>query len=857
MFFPRWLLPILLLTIMQKSNAADSVTLTRQWAERAFAPSERTANAISVEVVREDSPGDTKAGKCATGTPLSLGGIIYQRGIGTNSNATLRVQLPPSAKRLQGIYGPDDNVRENPATVGLKIVAGGKVLLDSGVLKGGSEPRPLDLALDGVRSLEIMIVDGGDGRTYDQMSFADLRVVKEDGSVVYLDECFAPTSANSGLQSEVPFSFTYGGQSSRDFLPSWTSELKEEKSGDDKVVRTLTFSDPTTKLEVCATATIFLDHPGVDWTLRFTNRGEAETPLIENLKALDVSVSPSMPCVRGDGYLGLSLRPLEHAAASEPLLLRLTGTLGGLERLNEFMPLADSIPVGFALDWGPKGALPAFDAFPFFTLDWGGAGSITAVGWTGQWSASLQRSASAMHLQAGLRNLRTVLKPGESIRSPRILQMFWQGGDAAFGQNLFRQTMFAHILPKQGEKTVFPPLAHTTSSWKETNTTTDEIERSYIDSFAPLGFETYWLDAWWFEGGHPKGIGNWGFPLDRVVAKERFPGGPRAVADYARGKGLSFLLWFAPEYVHPDAVLGREHPEWMLPKGASAGVINLGLPEARDFLIRYNNAAIQEYGVNWWRTDNHPELEHWKSADTDPNRQGLTEMRYVEGLYGLWDGMLKANPGLVIDNCALGGTRLDLETASRSVMLWRSDSVVPPLWNRRDYNVNAIQNQVMNFALNRYVPLTQSGSMGTSPYLIRSAFNGGLSFGEDTRPPDYPRSQLAEGIAECKRLRKYLTGDFYPILMPSESPDEWCVYQYHRAKEGDGCVFVFRRHESPYRSVDLKLRGIDPSAVYLLHEYRGYQPEPARKLTGAELLVYTAEVPEKPGSLLLEYVKQP
>jgi alpha-galactosidase len=235
----------------------------------------------------------------------------------------------------------------------------------------------------------------------------------------------------------------------------------------------------------------------------------------------------------------------------------------------------------------------------------------------------------------------------------------------------------------------------------------------------------------------------------------------------------------------------------------------------------------------------------------------MTEMRYVEGLYGLWDGMLQANPGLVIDNCALGGTRLDLETASRSVMLWRSDSVVPPLWNRRDYNVNAIQNQVMNFALNRYVPLTQSGSMGTSPYLIRSAFNGGLSFGEDTRPADYPRSQLAEGIAECKRLRKYLPGDFYPLHMPSESPEQWCAYQYHRPEEGDGCVFVFRRHESSYRSIDLKLRGIDPAAVYLLYEYRGYQPEPARKLMGAELLVYVPEVDEKPGSLLLEYAKMP
>jgi hypothetical protein len=552
------------------ANAMQNITLNQEiirnaeWADTAFSrPTTSAAAAVSVRVIHEDSPGDTKAGLAAVGTPIRLGGNVYQRGIGTNSNATLRVTLPAAAVRLQAVFGIDDNAAGTTATSGLRVVSGGASLLDSGTLSANDAPRTLDLPLEGISSFDLIIHDGGDGRSYDQMSFGDLRVILADGKTVWLDDALKDTAG--AIPTGLPFSFTYGGRHSSEFLASWDYEMTEEEPDAARRVRTITLSDPATKLEIRAVVTSFRDQPGTDWTLHFTNRGTVDTPLIENLQALDVGMEMPATVARGPDYLGLSLRPLDAAAAGQPVLSRLRGTLGGLERLDEFFPINDPLPVGAMMTWAPPTAVPAFEAFPFFTLDWGNAGCITAIGWTGQWTASAARPREALRLSAGLKNLRTVLRPGESIRSPRVLQMFWQGGDTAYGQNLFRQTMFAHVLPRRGGKTVFPPLAHTTSSWYETNGTTEAIEKTYIDSFAPIGFETYWLDAWWFEGGHPAGIGNWGFPIDRVVAKPRFPGGPKVVADYARAKGLDFVLWFAPEYVSPGALLGQEHPEWMLP----------------------------------------------------------------------------------------------------------------------------------------------------------------------------------------------------------------------------------------------------------------------------------------------------
>ena len=50
--------------------------------------------------------------------------------------------------------------------------------------------------------------------------------------------------------------------------------------------------------------------------------------------------------------------------------------------------------------------------------------------------------------------LHASLHPGESIRSPRILQVLWEGGDLDWGQNQFRRTMLAHIVPQRDGKPV-------------------------------------------------------------------------------------------------------------------------------------------------------------------------------------------------------------------------------------------------------------------------------------------------------------------------------------------------------------------------------------------------------------------
>ena len=94
-----------------------------------------------------------------------------------------------------------------------------------------------------------------------------------------------------GAASEVPFSFVYGGKTSGALIPDWTATVFEGGTFAAKCV----WTDPATGLDVRMAFATVPDYAVVEWTLRFTNTGTSDTPLIENLRALDTAFS------RGEG----------------------------------------------------------------------------------------------------------------------------------------------------------------------------------------------------------------------------------------------------------------------------------------------------------------------------------------------------------------------------------------------------------------------------------------------------------------------------------------------------------------------------------------------------------------------------
>ena len=107
-------------------------------------------------------------------------------------------------------------------------------------------------------------------------------------------------------------------------------------------------------------------------------------------------------------------------------------------------------------------------------------------------------------------------------------------------------------------------------------------------------------------------------------------------------------------------------------------MLDLSQKDCCDYLIKKIGDVIEEAHIKVYRQDyNFMPHSIWQAADAD-DRRGATENLYVQGYLRFWDALKERFPDLVIDSCASGGRRIDLETAKRSVVLHRCDGGCGP-----------------------------------------------------------------------------------------------------------------------------------------------------------------------------------
>jgi alpha-galactosidase len=344
-----------------------------------------------------------------------------------------------------------------------------------------------------------------------------------------------------------------------------------------------------------------------------------------------------------------------------------------------------------------------------------------------------------------------------------------------------------------------------------------------------LPYDYYWIDAGWYgpagsfspdvyTGEWARYVGHWN------INPRAHPNGLKPIADAAHQAGMKFLLWFEPERALTDTPWTVEHPAWFLGErkpGASL-LYNLGNPEARRALTDFISGMIRDVGIDCYRQDfNIEPLPYWRAADA-PDRQGMTEIRYVEGHYQFWDELLRRHPGLLIDNCASGGRRIDLETISRSIPLWRSDYQCHP-------NFDPAGGQMQTHGLSYWIPIHGCGTCGGThdprrgdTYNVRSNLSASLEFpiyfNQGDGVPDHPWEWQRRMIREFKRARPFFHGDYYPLTPGTAAADSWMAMQFHQPDPGAGMVLAFRRQDAPFVCANFRLHGLDPAAIYELSD---------------------------------------
>ena len=632
-----------------------------------------------------------------------------------------------------------------------------------------------------------------------------------------------------------PFAFEYGGKNSDRLILNWEYRAEKitskEPNAEEMVFHYL---DHSTGLRVSCFVTCFTDYRAIEWVLKFSNTSAKNSPLLEKVSALNETFT-----TKDEGVF-----ILHHARGSNA------------ERID-FQPIDESLQSGKEIYMTPSGGRSSdHTAFPFFNIEMPGSkGVMVAVGWTGKWCAGiLQTDSKSVRVRSGMEKMQLSLYPKEEIRSPKIALLFWHGEDRMVGHNEFRQFILAHHSRKINGSFAEYPLSGSfdygdPSPCGEYNCLTEKFAVALVERYKQFGIlpEVFWLDAGWYTGcgwDKPKGewwqnVGNW------TVDKERFPDGLRPVADAVHGVGAKLMVWFEPERVRPGTQLDKEHPEWMVKiKGRDDYLFDLGNKEARLWLTDYISAFLKKEGIDYYRQDfNFDPMPYWDASDK-PRRTGISEIRHIEGLYAYWDSLLVRFPKLLIDNCASGGRRLDLETTSRSAPLWRTD-----------YQYGEPDGyQAHTFGLNFYLPIHGTAIYKTDSYTFRSGLGATAVMNwEVTGRESESIPSIQKRIRDYLNLRPYFYGDYYPLTESRNATHDnaWMAYQLNRKLNGDGIVLAFRRKDCQDESIRIRLRGLDQKGVYELF-FEDYNIRMQK--TGSELAEgIDISIPQRNASLLITY----
>ncbi len=711
-------------------------------------------------------------------TPLGMPGKALALGKGPDVTGLLvRIFGTVSYRAPNGSYIYVDNgseLRDGTGQQGVRVL-----------LTGPADPISTEIvpgqfvAVTGVAAMAA--VDSMVVRAVRPRGDADLQPAISNGDAMamanwWIDSLLGPDSSSR------PFSFTYAEQPSALLLAGWLQSYSVREIDANRTERTITYTDPAGQLQVRCVATVYSDYPAVDWTLFFDNIGKSNSSIIENIQSLNANLAVGS---------GASDATLYYADGSAHVV-------------TDFQPRETVLGDGASATFKPHAGRSSENTLPFFNLaKFDTSGVVIAVGWSGQWAATFARIGDTVNVQSGMERTHLRLYPGESMRTPSTLLLFWSGPDRIHGQNQLRRLILDHYTPRPGGELVTPPIAAAPSASVPYAATTQANMIQGIDNCAAhaLPIDTWWIDAGWYPcNGNWVNVGTW------TPDPARYPNGMKPVADEAHAKGYKFLLWFEPERVAAGTWLAVNHPAWIY-GGSGGGLLNLGNPEALNWVKTNIGGMIGSIGVDIYRNDfNIQPLSYWRNADAS-DRQGANEIKYITGLYSFWDYLLTTYPNLLIDNCASGGTRLDIELIKRSLALWRSDyGVIEP------YSAG----QCMTHGLSYWLPITGVGENSLDPYKWWSyaGSHNVVLFDFYNDPTIWlPCTQM---INKLKSVRDMYTGDFYPLTPYTTDESAWEAWQFDRPDLGKGLLEVFRRPLSPTAGMSYKLRGLIPSASYML-----------------------------------------
>ena len=596
----------------------------------------------------------------------------------------------------------------------------------------------------------------------------------------------------------------YVGFSDKDFLmmsqKTETNETTKSENTDTQVLHAKSGIRFTLK-------TVFYpDYAAFDWVIYFSNMTAKDSPVVSDLSPAELTFEGDNPII------------LTSCSDNEAI----TGTPA------PYTPRSFDLEQSESLSFKPTNGRSTEAAFPYYNLEYGGKGAFVVTSWAGQWinDFSYDKNANETKFSGRQETFSSYLKPGETARTPLTAVILYDGRDTDRATNLWRRWMIdCNMYKKDGKTNIEPFIAGLP---KEMMDFSEEEQIENIKDYFKydVNIDYWWMDAGWYPDAKTKG---WGYVGSWEVDRTRYKTGLKAISDACSELNMKggTILWFEPER-NAFSFTGGEFEkygvkkEWMVGYDAQRNtalgpngyrMFDLGNAEALSWMSDRINKVLNEGGISFYREDLNTGaiLSIWRAADT-ADRVGIVENRYVQGHYALWDNILANENINMIDTCASGGHRLDLETMRRSVAL-----------HPTDYNYNDMPAKHQGtYGLACWFPFAGANTgfgeyaERTSKYNMRSAYRQSIACQVHLdKLSDAERKIVSDSEKEWRNLSKFFYDDVYELTNNTASVNEWYAYSYVNSESQQGFALVFNHGgEFSPESQNIRLKGLEENALY-------------------------------------------
>lgn len=622
---------------------------------------------------------------------------------------------------------------------------------------------------------------------------------------------------------KLPVSFTYGDKTYYGFGSGFKKvshkTIKEEK----KVTHVIELHLERT-IKITVEAAIYPDYCAYEWTVFFENTGKKNSKVIKDVNAADMAFEGENPILKGiygDGGTG--------EGPYSPYTFNLE-----TEKLVAFSPVTGR---------------STYNHFPYFNLEYGDGGTFIAIGWPIMWSAEFSAENNKVHFTGKQKNLETYLAPGEKIRTPLMSFLAYTGRDEYRNMNLWCH-WFIDCNMRKIDGGLFEPAISGGTSWlyNEMANATDDNQiaamKTYVENHIPISY--WWMDAgWYFKTGN-ESLTTWLDTGTWRVDTKRFPSGFSAISEYGESVGVKTLLWFEPEVVRLDWSLHDDENgiprEYML----NDVLVNFGNEDFVKWFADRASSIIDKGGISLYRQDYGINPESAFTGSNTENRIGIVENLYAQGYLKYWDMLIERYPNMMIDSCAAGGGRNDLESMRRAIPLHKTD---------HDYS-NFTDKQAMHQTLFSWFPYF--GTPVTGPdkcnvadaYALQSAYVPWVAMGYNVNNKRLDWATVKKCSEEWMKIKDYFYDDYYPLTEWSNQDTDLRGWEFINPEKGEGYFQIFRPEQCGIAHEDIKLYGLEDEAVYLLTDTEGNEiiQEKGRVLKEGGVKI---EMPEKRSSIVV------